>query len=120
MTDLTNEITYVVAEPETYDTPTHRATIAQLSIDELDAWLDRIRARRLVAVKKLEAAAKVRADSVRLTTFLKLETSVKVAKRALVRLDEQITKTEKLVHKSRLLAMAAQLEVGMEEEADAA
>jgi hypothetical protein len=115
-----NEITHVIAEPETYDTPTHRATISQLTIDELDAWLERIRARRLVAVQKLEAAAKVRSDSVRLTAFLKLETSVKVAKRALTRLDEQIAKTEKIVHKSRLLAMAAQLEVGMEDDRDAA
>jgi hypothetical protein len=38
----------------------------------------------------------------------------------LTRLDEQIAKTEKIVHKSRLLAMAAQLEVGMEDDRDAA
>lgn len=103
-------------EPEQYDTPTHRATITQLTVDELDAWLDRIRERRLVAVKKLEAAAKVKSDSVRLTAFLKLETSVRVAKNALARLDEQLEKAEKAVHKCRLLAMAAMLEVGMDEE----
>jgi hypothetical protein len=108
--------TYVISKPETYDTPTHRTTISQLTIDELDAWLERIRERRLVSVKKLEAAAKVRADDVRLTAFLKLETSVKVSKRALAKLDEQCAKVEKLVHKTRLLAMAAQLEVGMEEQ----
>lgn len=110
--------TYVISEPETYDTPTHRATISQLTIDELDAWLDRIRERRLVQVKKLEAAAKVRSDSIRLTAFLKLETSVKAAKRSLERLDEQLVKVEKLVHKCRLQAMEAQLEVEQQDAAD--
>lgn len=106
-----------VASPETYDTPTHRATISQLTIDELDTWLETIRERRLVVVKKLEVAAKVRADSVRLTAFLKLETSVAAARRSLQKLDEQIVKTEKVVHRCRLLAMAARLEVGIEGDA---
>jgi hypothetical protein len=101
-----------------YDTPTQRAAITQLHVDELDAWLTRIRERRLSRVKQLEAAAKVRSDSVRLDAFLKLERAIVVAKRALQKLEEQDAKTEKLVHKCRLLAMAAQLEVGMEEDAD--
>lgn len=117
---MSEEQTCVISEPETYDTPTHRATINQLTIDELDAWLDKIRARRLVLVKKLEAAAQVKADSVRLTAFLKLETAVRSAKRSLQRTDEQIEKTEKVVHRCRLLAMAAQLEVSTEECRDAA
>lgn len=113
---IENEKTYVVSEPETHDTPTQRATINQLTVDELDAWLDRIRERRLVAVRKLEVAAKVKADSVRLTAFLRLETHIKAAKRSLAKLDEQIDKAEKLVHKCRLSAMAAQMEVGTEEQ----
>lgn len=101
-----------------YDTPTERATITQLHVDELDAWLTRIRARRLTRVRQLEAAAKVRSDSVRLEAFLKLEKAITTARRALDKLEEQDAKVEKLVHKCRLLAMAAQLEVGMEEDAD--
>ena len=105
-------------ETEQYDTPTQRATINQLTIEELDAWLERIRVRRLQQVKKLEAAAKVRSDAVRLEAFLRLEKAVSVTRRALDKLDEQEKKVEKLVHKCRLLAMAAQLEVGMEEDVD--
>lgn len=98
-----------------FDTPTQRATITQLDVDELDAWLIRIRERRLTKVRQLEAVAKVRSDSVRLESFLKLEKAITVAKRAMAKLEEQDAKVEKLVHKCRLLAMAAQLEVGMED-----
>jgi RPA family protein len=99
-----------------YDTPTQRATITQLHVDELDAWLSRIRERRLQRVKQLEAAAKVRSDSVRLESFLKLERAINTTRKALAKLDEQDAKVEKLVHKCRLLAMAAQLEVGETED----
>ena len=99
-----------------FDTPTERATINQLTVDQLDEWLGRIRQRRLVAVKKLEAAAKVRADAVRLEAFLKLEKAIATTRRALMKLEEQDAKVEKLIHRCRILAMAAQLEVGMEDE----
>lgn len=112
-----DETSHVVQKPETHDTPTHRATIAQLTVDELDAWLDRIRERRLAAVRKLEAAAKVRADSIQLAAFLKLEVQIKSAKRSMAKLDEMIEKTEKAVHRCRLAVMAAQMEVGDEEAA---
>lgn len=101
---------------EKFDTPTQRAVITQLTVDELDKWLDLIRQRRLVAVKKLEVAAKVRADSVRLEAFLKLEKAIATTRRALTKLEEQDQKVEKLISRCRLLAMAAQLEVGMEEQ----
>jgi hypothetical protein len=101
-----------------YDTPTQRATITQLHVDELDAWLTRIRERRLTKVRQLEAAAQVKADSVRLEAFLKLERAILAANKALAKLDEQEAKVEKLIHKCRLLAMAARLEVGEEEDAD--
>ena len=103
-------------EPEAYDTPTERATINQLSVDELDNWLTRIRERRLVVVQKLEAAAKVSADKARLVTFLKYERQAAIAKRALTRLDEAMERVEKIVHKVRLLAMASELEAGENEE----
>src|SRR6187399_826999 len=51
-------------EPDRGDTPTQRVTINQMDINALDDMLDEIRARRLTAVKKLEAAAKVKADDV--------------------------------------------------------
>ena len=113
---LPNEVTHVVSEPETYDTPTERATINQLTVDELDNWLMRIRERRLVVVQKLEAAAKVSADKARLVTFLKYERQAAIAKRALTRLDEAMERVEKIVHKVRLLAMATELEAGENEE----
>jgi hypothetical protein len=111
-----NDDRHPVSSPETYDSPTERVSINQLSVDELDAWLDKIRQRRLVTVQKLEAAAKVKSDQVRLTTFLKYERQMTVAKRALGKLDEQIVKVEAIVHKLRLLAMACELEVGEDEE----
>jgi hypothetical protein len=111
-----NDTTHVVSEPETYDSPTDRITINRLSVDELDNWLDQIRSRRLVIVQKLEAAAKVSADKVRLVSFLKLEKQMAITKRALTKLDADIERVEKIVHKCRLLAMAAELEVSEDEE----
>lgn len=124
---LNDEPTHVLSEDETsndvnleqFDTPTHRAAINQLSVDKLDAWLEQIRERRLQTVRKLEAAAKVKADEVRLVSFMKFERQYKIAQRALVRLDEQIAKAEAIIHKCRLLALAAELEVTQEENEDA-
>ena len=106
-------------DPSDLDTPTNRATINQLSVDRLDAWLDQIRERRLQTVRKLEAAAKIKADEVRLEAFLKFERQYERAKRSLARLDEAINKAEEVVHKCRLLALAAELEVTQEEDEDA-
>lgn len=94
-----------------YDTPTERANISQATVDELDNHLSLIRQRRLVLVQKLEATAKIRADSVRLEAFLRLEKAIATARKAIEKLDDQEAKVEKLVHKCRLLAMAAQMEV---------
>jgi hypothetical protein len=121
-----NETTHVVSPDEmndvdvdAYDTPTRRAAINQLNVDDLDAWLEQIRERRLQKVKQLEALAKVKSDEAMLVTWLKFEKTYKTARRALQRLDEQEKKTEAILHKCRLLAMAAQLEVGQEESEDA-
>ena len=101
---------------DAYDTPTQRATINQLNVDLLDAWLEQIRERRLKKVKLLEIAAKVRSDETRLIAWLKFERAYKTAQRALAKLDEQERKVEGVLHKCRLLAMAAQMEVGQEDE----
>lgn len=94
-----------------YDTPTQRATINQLQVDELDAWLETIRERRLERVKKLEAVARIKSDEVRLEAFLRYERQYTVAKKALARVEEAEKKAEAAVHKLRVLAMSALLEV---------
>jgi hypothetical protein len=99
---------------EVMDTPTERIAINRLSVDQLDQMLEVIRERRLKTVQVLEKAARVKADEVRLTLFLKFEAQYTRAKRAIERLDALMTRTESVVHKARLLAMAAELEVGEE------
>lgn len=105
---------------DVYDTPTQRATINQLNVDQLDAWLEQLRERRLTTVRKLEATARVKADKVRLESFLKYERAYKQGQAALKKIEEAIDRAERLVHKCRLLAMAAELEVGMEDDERAA
>jgi len=113
MSDGQNDPDVIISE---HDTPTERVAINQLSVDELDAWLEVIRTRRLATVQKLEAIAKVRADEARLETFLKFQRAYDRAKKAVKKLDEQLDKTEVVVHKARLLAMAMEMEVS--EDAD--
>lgn len=93
------------------DTPTSRATINQLSMDELEAMLEGIRQRRLERVHKLEAIANIKADDARLTSWLAFERAYKIAKRAMDRLEEQEKKTEVLIHKVRLKALVVNFEV---------
>jgi hypothetical protein len=100
-----------------HDTPTQRATINQLSVDELDAMLAAIRERRLERVHKLEAIARVKSDDAQLTSWLSFEKSYKVAKRALDRLAEQEAKVEALIHKCRIKAMVVNFEVGEHDDA---
>ena len=99
------------------DTPTSRATINQLSMDELEAMLEGIRQRRLERVHKLEAIAKVKADDAQLTSWLAFERAYKIAKRALDRLAEQEAKVDVLIHKARLKMLVVQFEVGETEDA---
>lgn len=100
-----------------HDTPTERATINQMSIDELDAMLTGIRERRLLRVQQLEAIAKVKSDDARLVSWMQFERAYGTAKRALDRLSEQEAKVEALIHKVRLKAMIVQFEVGEPEDA---
>ena len=101
------------------DTPTQRVSINQMKVNELDDWLDEIRKRRLHIVAALEQAAKVKADDVRLTLFLKFQNQYNRAMRVVEKLDIQLGKAEVAVHKARLLALAAEMEVGQEEDDDA-
>lgn len=94
-----------------YDTPTARATINQLSVDELDAWLEQVRERRLERVKKLEAVARVKSDEVRIEAFLKYERQYKLARAALTKAEEYEKRADAAIHKLRVLAMAALLDM---------
>lgn len=94
-----------------YDTPTKRATVASITVDELDAMLEVIRARRLIVVQKLEALAKVKADEARLELFMKYERAVTKARRTIEKADEALTKAEGDIHKVRLLVLAIEMEV---------
>jgi hypothetical protein len=100
------------------DTPTHRATINQMSVDELDAMLEGIRARRLERVQRLEAIAKVKADDAQLVSFMQFERAYNIAARYMRKFEEMEKKAEQLIHKVRLRAMQVQFEV--EETSDAA
>jgi hypothetical protein len=84
------------------DTPTERATINQLSVDELDDMLTAIRARRLERVQKLEAIAKVKADDAQLVDYMRFEKAYTVAKRHMDKCIEMEKKAEELIHKLRL------------------
>jgi exonuclease VII small subunit len=99
------------------DTPTHRASINQMSVDQLDEMLTAIRERRLERVHKLEAIAKIKSDDAQLTSWLAFERAYKIAKRAMDKLEEQERKVDTLVHKLRLKAMVVQFEVRGEEDA---
>lgn len=100
-----------------HDTPTERATINQLSIDELDVLLTGIRERRLLRVQKLEAIARVKSDEARLVSYMQFERAYNTAKRALDKLVEQEEKVEALIHKARIKAMVCQFEAGEPEDA---
>ena len=99
------------------DTPTERATINQLSVDQLDEMLAVIRERRLMRVKQLEEIAKVKSDDARLVSWMAFERAYKTAKRALDKCAEQEAKTEALIHKARIKAMVCNFEVGEVEDA---
>jgi hypothetical protein len=97
---------------DAHDTPTQRATINQFSVDELDAMLTALRARRLERVQRLEAIAKVKSDDAQLVSWLKFERAYNIAKRHMAKLEEMEKKTEALVHKVRIAAMVVRFEVG--------
>lgn len=90
---------------ELEDTPIHRSTINQLTIEKLDAFLDDLRVRRLAVVRKLESVAKVKADDAELTLYMKFERANKQAVKLLDKLAEDQMRAEQLVNKLRVLVM---------------
>ena len=100
---------------DAHDTPTQRATINQLSVDELDFMLQSIRQRRLERVKKLEAIAKVRSDETRLENFLRYEKLVATARKSLAKLEEMEEKAEAAIHKVRVVVMMINMEVSADD-----
>lgn len=99
------------------DTPTQRATINQMSVDDLDAMLTAMRTRRLERVQKLEALAKIKSDEVQLTSWLAFERAYGIAQRYMKKLKEAEDKAEQLIHKVRLKAMIVNFEVGEQDDA---
>lgn len=99
------------------DTPTERATINQMSVDELDAMLAGIRERRLARVQQLEALAKVKSDDARLISYMQFERAYNTAKRFMDKFEEMEAKAESLIHKARVKMMVVQFEVGEPEDA---
>jgi len=87
------------------DSPINRSTINQLSVEQLDAFLDGIRVRRLQIVQKLEKVAKVKADDAELTVYLRFERAHKQAMKLLDKLAAEEAKAELVVNKCRVLAM---------------
>ena len=100
-----------------HDTPTQRATINQLNIDELGAMLEGIRARRLERVQRLEAIAKVKSDDARLVSFMQFERAHGIALRYLRKCEDMEKKADELIHKARLKMLVVQFEVGENEDA---
>lgn len=92
-------------EHEITDDPINRATVNQLSVDQLDQFLNDIRLRRLEKVKKLETVAKVKADDAELTVYLKFERAFKQAQKLVDKLAEEEAKAQTLVNKCRALAL---------------
>lgn len=88
------------------DTPTNRATINQLSIDDIDKMLAQIRERRLVRVKKMEQLAQVKADEARLIDYMKFEKEYARVQKMMDKHVEGELKIEAALHKLRLLVMA--------------
>jgi hypothetical protein len=101
------------------DTPTHRASINQLSVDQLDVMLTAIRQRRLERVQKLEALARVKADDAQLVSWLAFERAYGIAARYLKKCEAMEDKAEDLIRKVRLKMLVVQFEVDEQETEDA-
>lgn len=84
----------------------HRATINQLTVHQLDEFLDDLRKRRLEVVRKLETVAKVSANDAELSLYMRFEQQHKAALKLLDRLTKLETTTEESVNKLRGFALA--------------
>lgn len=87
------------------DTPIRRATVAVVSVVNLEQQLDGIRERRLALRLKVERVAKVSTNKANLTSYLKFNTKLKKAEKTLTKLDELCDTLEAEVNVLRGLAM---------------
>jgi hypothetical protein len=94
-----------------YDTPTERATICKLAVDDFEAMLASIRERRLVRVQKLEALTRVKADETRLENYMRYERLVKQTRKLFENCDAVEQRAEAALHKLRIVVMAIEMEV---------
>ncbi len=100
MTQETNTL-----NPNTLDTPITRATIADMTTDMLDSWLEEIRDRRLALVRKVELTEKLRAEVTASEARDKYDKELVRVASAREKLDEMIDKFDKRVAKLRAYAM---------------
>jgi hypothetical protein len=87
------------------DSPINRATINQLTVDQLDDMLLELRSRRMEKVKKLESIARVKADDEQLIPFLRFERAIKAARKEYDKLIQQEKKFDAALHKARVIAV---------------
>ena len=95
----------MTTDPNTLDTPITRATVADMSTDMLDAWLETIRNRRLSLVRKIEETERVRAQAAASVARDKYDKELVRVSAARERLEELIDKFDSRVAKLRSLAM---------------
>lgn len=87
------------------DTPIHRATIDQLPIATLDAWLIAMRERRLVIVQKLENARAAKRNAYLKDVEEKYTKMYDRVKLNLGKLEEMTIKVESYLNKLRALEL---------------
>ena len=85
------------------DGPINRRTVLQLTLDELTRELDGIRERRLASVRKLEAAAKVKADMTQMYRFVAFNKKKEKILKMIGGLDDRMKSIEEECNKLRLL-----------------
>lgn len=84
---------------------THRNTVTELQLDELDAQLVVIRERRLARVRQIEQIAKVKAEKASLVMLAKFQRALERAQKALGKLDIEEQRVAGLVNKARAMYM---------------
>lgn len=87
----------------TADTPTHRRTIAELSITENEAYLDAIRVRRLKLAEYVEQAENAKRIVKSESTLKVLDHRLELASKAIAACDRAIERAESAINRVRVL-----------------
>ena len=87
------------------DTPTHRQTIAELSLEDLDAELDVLRERRLTLSRQLTQLSATKRAQHMAAAIAKFDRGREKVRRAIERLIEATMKIENEMNKLRALQL---------------